>query len=115
MPIVRYAADCSHAWTTERARVPWIWKNKALPSIHMPRRLSRITLEITSIHVERLKDMPQDDAKAEGFSDSEVMTSLATTHFNTAHRNFALLWDKLNGPGSYDANPWVWVVEFKRI
>lgn len=115
MPIARYAADCSHIWTPGPRREPWIWKNRALPSIHMPRRLCRIILEITGVRAERLKSMPYDDAAKEGFADSEVLTSCATSEFNTAHRNFALLWDKLNGPGAYDLNPWVWVVSFKRI
>lgn len=80
------------------------WK----PSIHMPRFASRITLEITSVRVERLQDISEADARAEGISRAECPGWHATTDFRA-------LWAAINGPESWDANPWVWVVEFQRI
>lgn len=80
---------------------------KKRPSIHMPRWASRITLEVTSVRVERLQDISEDDAYAEGVKHSE--------HGGiTARDGFRRLWESINGAGSWDTNPWVWVVEFKR-
>ena len=70
------------------------------PSIHMPRAASRITLEVTDVRVERLRDVSESDARAEG------VQSVA---------EFKELWASINGPSSWDANPWVWVVEVKRV
>lgn len=78
------------------------WK----PSIHMPRWASRITLEITGVRVERLQDISVEDCRAEGgMYDSPV-------DVRAWYRD---LWESINGPGSWDANPWVWVVEFRRL
>ncbi|MGQ6213347.1 morphogenetic protein [Serratia sp. IR-2025] len=74
------------------------WK----PSIHMPRWASRITLEITGVRVERLQDISEADAIAEG----------GTKHFNIDW--FGPLWASIYGVDSWNANPWVWVIEFKR-
>lgn len=74
------------------------------PSIHMPRWASRITLEITGVRVERLQDITYDDVEAEGAAIGEGYGWV---------RDWAELWDSINGPDSWDANPWVWVVEFK--
>jgi hypothetical protein len=83
------------------------WK----PSIHMPRWASRITLEVTGVRVERLNDISDADAGAEGwpgFTDDNTLDSMAW---------FSDLWDSLGAARGigWDANPWVWVVEFKRI
>lgn len=77
------------------------------PAIHMPRWASRITLEITSIRVERLRSMSQEDARAEG-----VIAASGPMEAGLAFRE---LWDSIYGPDSWQANPWVWVIEFKRI
>lgn len=84
------------------------WK----PSIHMPRWASRITLEITSVRVERLNEITEEDAKAEGIPHDKWSFPQSTTPMRTG---FQVLWESINGPGSWDANPWVWVVEFKRL
>lgn len=76
------------------------WK----PSIHMPRWACRILLEITSVRVERLNDIGQGAACAEG-----------CPAFHEPIGWFSDLWESINGAGSWDANPWVWVVEFRRI
>lgn len=81
------------------------------PSIFMPRWASRITLEITGVRVERLQDISGENCWAEGIEcagwDSEKYGSV--TH---CYRD---LWESIYGPKSWDKNPWVWVVEFKRV
>ena len=110
LPQIVYAAD----YASERPRIRW------RPSIHMPRWASRITLEITSMRVERLNDINEADAIAEGVTavSSGGVTLFTTTGvncFQTAKDAYAALWESINGPGSWDANPWVWVVEFRRV
>ncbi|WKD51699.1 hypothetical protein [Microbulbifer spongiae] len=78
------------------------------PSIHMPRWASRIDLEITRIGVERLQDISEEDAKAEGMV-SPYKDKY--THF----LEFCDTWKEIYGANSWDANPWVWVIEFKRV
>jgi hypothetical protein len=85
---------------------------KWCPSIHMPRSLSRITLEITGVRVERLQEISAEDARAEGCNTPHVPGSGTVLSRQT---EFMLLWESINGPRSWDANPWVWVVEFRRI
>lgn len=84
-----------------RWALPKRWK----PSIHMPRVASRITLEITGVRVERLQDIGEADALAEGI-DQDTCAPVAT---------YRDLWESINGHASWDLNPWVWVVEFKRV
>ena len=88
-----------------------IWR----PSIHMPRWASRIMLEITGVRVERLNDISEDDAAAEGVGPGYVPNSLGSTTCVGCRPMFARVWRDINGPCSWDANPWVWVVDFKRI
>lgn len=79
------------------------------PSIHMPRWASRILLKITAVRVERVQDISDEQALAEGVD--QTNTSIP----GYARQRFQDLWESINGTGSWDANPWVWVVEFKRI
>ncbi len=95
---------------------------KLRPSIHMPRFASRITLEVTSVRVERLQAISEADAAAEGVTpkwepgcSGRLMEALGGFSFRPAASAYADLWESLHGPGSWDSNPWVWVVEFKRI
>lgn len=89
------------------------------PSIHMPRAVSRILLEITGVRVERLNDISRDDAMAEGivYQPDGGFGLADSTHYNFADPRFSYqsLWESINGAGSWDANPWVWVVEFRRL
>jgi hypothetical protein len=87
------------------------WK----PSIHMPRWASRITLEVTGVRVERLNDISPDAALAEGIAMSESDYEICKKDERVSIITFARLWQSINGPGSWSANPWVWVVEFKRV
>lgn len=86
------------------------------PSIHMPRWASRILLEITAVRVERLQDISEADAQAEGapfeLGELERLILGAKAKYRSG---FCRLWQSINDPGSWDANPWVWVVEFKRV
>lgn len=81
---------------------------KLRPSIFMPRWASRITLEIVRVRVERLQDITPEDVIAEGVDPLEC-------NHNELVRTFAALWKSVNGPESWDANPWVWVLTFERV
>lgn len=94
------------------------WK----PSIHMPRAACRLMLEITGVRVERLNDCSERDAVAEGLhvlpasgryvvNPGEQYAGLADSDPRVV---YAGLWDSINGAGAWEANPWVWVVEFRR-
>lgn len=95
------------------------------PSIHMPRALSRITLEVTSVRVERLQDITEADAWREGIEEldgaiDDAAIALAAKAngwtVEDARAPFAVLWDGLNGDrAAWASNPWVWVVGFKRV
>ncbi|PHZ92574.1 hypothetical protein CS912_22710 [Klebsiella variicola] len=79
------------------------------PSIHMPRWASRILLEITGVRVERLKSISDRDALREGCSTAEMKSGDCVADV------FARLWASIYGDESWNSNPWVWVIEFKRI
>jgi hypothetical protein len=94
------------------------------PSIHMPRAASRILLEITGVRVERLQDISEDDCWAEGIDavdgalDDMTIIDLAKRMDRSCYDavpTYAALWESINGAGIWDANPWVWVIEFKQV
>ncbi|MBY4692781.1 hypothetical protein K6W21_01590 [Burkholderia latens] len=97
------------------AHVPFRWR----PSIHMPRALSRITLEITGVRIERLQEISESDARAEGVTieDHHMRGYCAGAYLPPSIRAFHDLWDSLNSPRGHGwgVNPWVWVVEFRRV
>jgi hypothetical protein len=80
------------------------------PSIHMPRWASRITLEVTKVRVERLQDISEDDAGDEG-APRETIHAMN----NTARMWYRSLWNSLHGVEKWDENPWVWVIEFRKV
>ena len=88
------------------------------PSIHMPRWASRITLQITNIKVERVQDITEKDAVAEGI-ETHLSGCWTPTggYADNARLAFGALWDSINAKRGYswDDNPWVWVIEFERI
>ncbi len=119
-----YRADAQKSLGMDECSDRHKWK----PSIHMPKEYARIWLEIITVRVERLQDISEADAKAEG-------ATLATWFINgpeakdhidvsglpgypsdrASYKNgFANLWQSINGTGSWNENPWVWVIEFKR-
>ncbi len=95
------------------------WGGAWKPSIFMPRAASRILLEVTDVRVERLQDITEEDARAEGV-EPDVDAGYWKGYifpgvYDSAKKSFASLWQSINGLGSWDQNPWVWVVSFKRI
>lgn len=92
------------SWASDIESADMGWKS----SIHMPRWASRINLEITDVRVEKLQDISDVDAIAEGIQ----ADFLEHIHGPAGYRD---LWESINGQGSWDKNPWVWVIEFKRI
>ncbi len=87
-------------------------RETSVPSIHLPRRFSRITLEITGVRVERLQDISEADAMAEGAEPVLVPPDGGSSPHAEGFRD---LWKSINGLESWDANPWVWVVGFTRL
>lgn len=85
---------------------PMYWQR---PSLFMPRAASRLLLEITDVRVQRLQDISEADAQAEGITNAECLEC-------DGWRNaYSRLWELINGAGSWDANPWVWALTFKRL
>jgi len=93
--------------------------DKCTPSIHMPRWASRITMEIEAVRVERLIEISEDDAMAEGvvYRDScwFATDDPKALPWMTASGAYRELWESINGSGSWDADPWVWVIQFRRF
>lgn len=86
---------------------------KLRPPMFMPRTASRLLLEVVSVRVERLQAISEADAEAEGVDFLRHAPEADETL--TAAQLYRCLWDAINGDGAWDANPWVWVVEFKRL
>lgn len=106
----------------ERVRVDAPWR----PSIHMPRWACRIVLEITGVRVQRLQEISDEDAEAEGVAELDghfgaadicAMAKRIGCLPEEARATFALLWDSINAKRrvGWDANPWVWAITFKRV
>lgn len=113
---------------------PTWWKR---PAIFMPRAACRITLEVTDVRVERLQDISEADAQAEGIErlpapvidggwsgpnrftlkgmGAGACAGLVSWNAPTATELYQRLWTEINGPESWDANPWVWAVSFRRV
>jgi len=123
---IRYPADEA----VRQTGCVMISPGKTRPSIHMPRWVSRILLEITEVRVERLQDISDAQALAEGIVGVDFRPDdgwpICTGYMvgpddgkspleTTAAKAFAGLWSSINGADSWAANPWVWVVEFKRV
>lgn len=115
-----YAADGDFTWGDDDGYEDGrsCWK----PSIHMPRAASRILLEITAVRVERLNAISGEDATAEGVPTAgSLLTDYPGTFltpkgdFATGKVAFQRLWESIYGDESWQANPWVWVIEFKRV
>ncbi|HFF0126533.1 TPA: morphogenetic protein [Klebsiella pneumoniae] len=117
----RYNIDQNSHDIAYRATTPADWPEEGRwrPSVHMPRWASRILLEITDVRVERLNAISQENAQAEGME----LTGWRPTYSDpdsggevmTPYDNFAELWSSIYGDESWKANPWVWVIEFKRV
>ncbi len=136
-PWIRYAADdarrlCERVSSEWAARVADIWAElssaenvsvdgraadrKWRQSIFLPRWASRITLAVTAVRVERLQEISEADAIAEGVLRTGGRAQLQPNHFRPARELFSELWDSINEDRApWASNPWVWVVEFKRV
>lgn len=112
-----YRADCSLSeygmWKLPNGTLydgPW------RSPIHMPRWASRITLEITGVRVERLNEISDSDCEAEGVRPSLDGNAKDWRPDETGwQRTYRQLWERISGAGSWDLNPWVWVIEFNRV
>jgi hypothetical protein len=112
---IRYVAtDGRTEWMDQDDNIT----DRCKPGIHMPRWASRLALEIAKVRVERVQEISEEDAIAEGISD----TTLSASYSGTAHKThgrckleYASLWDHLNAKRGFawDTNPWVWVLEFR--
>lgn len=84
------------------------------PSIHMPRWASRLTLDVVSVRAERLHDITEEDARAEGV-DGHPDPYVDSFGLDTPYRaSFAQAWERIYGTGAWTSSPWVWRVEFRR-
>lgn len=125
-----YKSQNENEWEHVK-NVPKEWHHKncnksSIPSIHMPRWASRISLEITDIKVERLQDISEDDAEKEGVEYDQgwegdpgygylnYLSEDISFDFLTAKESFRSLWKSVYGQESWNLNPWVWVIEFKK-
>lgn len=116
-----YAADGGFTWADDDGCVDGrsCWK----PSVHMPRWASRIDLEITGVRVERLQALSPCDAVREGLiklpASGRYCLNAGAQYFGGASHDarevFSWLWSSIYGEKSWQANPWVWVVEFKMV
>ncbi|MGG9846353.1 hypothetical protein [Klebsiella pneumoniae] len=122
-----YKASERNSWTEQTHRVPVAVCNKPAtpekwtPSLHMPRWASRILLEITDVRVERLNAISEEDARAEGIIDGGCLNCGEPEPCGCANPEpdatdaFAYLWQSIYGQENWNANPWVWVIKFKRV
>lgn len=122
--VYRYAADGAMEDAKPRrginGNMPSWWKR---PAIFMPKEASRISLEVTSIRIERLQAISQRDAVAEGLirlpASGRYVVTNGDQHMGVASTNpvevYRALWEDINGLGSWAENPWVWVIGFKRV
>lgn len=114
-------ARIHYAATEDRGGLLW------RPSIHMPRWASRITLEVTDVRVERLQDISEKDAQAEGIERTEDFFGCPCWRVygepdgadvvapDDPIGSYRSLWELINGPGSWEQNPFVWVINFRRV
>ena len=113
-----YSDDAKGYWH-ETEHVNWCDLPRWRPSIHMPKEAARIFLRVTGVKVERLQDITTEDAKSEGALHPGVIpvnTLIQNIAGSIPQTNFSILWDNINAKRGYgwDANPWVWVIEFEQ-
>lgn len=104
---VRYECD-SRLVLRDGDPVQWPWKASKLPSRYMPRWACRSQAELVAVRVERVQEIGEADMRAEGLEFAKAGEPVL---------GFRVLWDSINAPRGYgwDANPWVWALEFRRI
>jgi hypothetical protein len=104
-----YRAD--HHTGIEKKNGDQKWK----PSIHMPKVACRLMLEVTGVKVERVQEISETDAIAEGCSGDRFATGHGNIEEVSPSEQYKELWEKINGPNSWASNPFVWVIEFQRL
>lgn len=114
-PLQRYAYQANTPPGSHGDEVRKDYGLKWKPSIHMPRAACRILLEITDVRVERLQDISEADAVAEGSFTWAGEQDTPVRDLIEPPLVYRQLWEQINGVGAWDANPWVWVVEFRRL
>lgn len=117
---VEYIADNKTIFYSDNIDSEWLMpkaaqNGKNVSSLFMPRWASRILLEITDIRIERLQDISEADAQAEGCDNSKSESAIEVGWYEKPRRAFERLWESINGTDSWAANSWVWVVEFKVV
>lgn len=129
---ILYVRETWAAWSRTYGAVPVLYYKadgdapdgiKWRPSIHMPREAARIFLRVTDVRVERLQDITEEQARAEGAIDNRHFIHSPDNEYETLHsarEHFAGIWDSTIKPADRDlygwaANPWVWVIEFEQI
>lgn len=113
-----YKADGGY-WIDDDGIMKW------KPSIYMPKKRARIFLEVTNIRVQRLQEISEEDAIAEGIKKTWINDDIKQCKFKnyindgkgskSAIDSFISLWEKINGEDSWNVNPWVWVYDFKQV
>ena len=100
-------------WYRERGEAG-LNRGRWRPSIYMPRIFSRLSLDVTEVRLERVQDISEEDARAEG---ARTMTCVNPPSLNSYREGFRRLWDSINAKRGYswESNPWVWVVTFERV
>ncbi len=112
---VRYLADGTvNKFIDNEQKMTYPINERSMPSIHMPRLISRINLIVKNIRIERVNSISEEDAKAEGASPSIVGTDLDHLKYRAG---FQTLWNSINEKRGFgwNVNPWVWVIDFEKI
>lgn len=122
-----YSADGEDILNPDGFDIGWWYSRNVCPAIHMPRWASRLLLEITEVRVQRLQDISEEDAIAEGIRELPLQEKSPgswwcadplgnqSLHCRTPRAAYARLWESINGPGSWESNPLVWAISFRRI
>lgn len=112
-PMIKVGPDViERLWA---GRDPWMHRSR--PSIHMPRWASRLTLEVTNVRVERVHEITEEDAQAEGCEEYAFTEQGRVGMVIPARDDFAALWDRINAKRGFGwgANPWVWAISFRVV
>lgn len=117
---LRYKADGKWFYPSTEEERRWVWKQNTcrnIPSIHMPKWACRIWLELTADPIpQRLQEISRADAHAEGFEPgANGLESWNGRCYGNAQLAFKACIESINGPGTWEKNPWVWKLKFKRI
>jgi hypothetical protein len=113
--VIYYSADDTECLNQDGFNLAWVWKASSLSPRFMPRRASRLTLEVTGVKVERVQDISEEDAIAEGWpGDLAKRSPLNPKSMNDPRYWFSGVWIGIHGSsGAWEANQWVCALTFK--